>query len=86
MFAFQYLLTNIFFKGLCILIIIYIYEINPRIGLLLLITFICILIKRYEQVVNDGFLEGIKEGLIDDNISEEIKSLDSGLEMAILAD
>ena len=80
------MLTNILFKGVCILAIILIYEHNVRLGLLLLILYFSVLIKRYEQVVNEGFIEGIKEGLINDNISEEIKSLESGLETPILSD
>jgi hypothetical protein len=67
-------------------LIIFIFEKNQRLGLLLLIAFILILIKRYEQVVNDGFIDGIKEGMIDDSISDEIKSLDPGLQSAIITD
>ena len=80
------LLKNMFFRGALILLIIYAFEKNPRLGLILLIAFILTLIKRYEQVVNDGFIDGIKEGLIDDDISDDIKSLDSGLETAIVQD
>jgi|688.fasta_scaffold166847_3 hypothetical protein len=80
------LLKNMFFRGACIILIIFIFEKNQRLGLLLLIAFILILIKRYEQVVNDGFIDGIKEGMIDDSISDEIKSLDPGLQSAIITD
>lgn len=80
------LLKNIFFKGACIVGIIFMFEQNQRLGLALLIAFILILIKRHEQVVNDGFINGIKEGMIDDNISDDIKSLDSGLETALVPD
>ena len=80
------LLKNMFFRGACIILIILVIEKNQRLGILLLIAFILTLIKRYEQVVNDGFIDGIKDGIIDDNISEDIKSLDSGLESAIIPD
>jgi hypothetical protein len=80
------LLKNMFFRGACIILIIFTFEKNQRLGLLLLMAFILILIKRYEQVVNDGFIDGIKEGMIDDSISDEIKSLDPGLQSAIITD
>ena len=70
------LIKNPFFKMAVIALIILVSEHNIKLSLALLILFIVVLVRSYEQNITDGFLEGIKEGMMDD-IADEIKSLDS---------
>ena len=81
------LLNNSLFKILIFIIILYVYNFCPMLSLMLIITLFYIELFNYKKQIKEGFIEGIKENLIiedlesKEDIDNEISSLESDIEI-----